>query len=287
MMAQRKEALVRRIGLDMSFAILLALFASCRPQESSPPETTAAPPLPSGVPDPEAERFVEPIERAQGASAWRAHDGLSADITVQFGGQTVLDAHLLMTTSLSKTRLTRGDGTVAIWDGSTAWVSPASATFPRARFHVLTWPYFLSAFTKLTDPGTYLEPLGEKELQGETYTAAKLTFGPGIGDTPEDWYVLYRDDATDRLHAMAYVVTYGKSLEEAEAEPHAITYDRFEDVEGAQIPVEWTFWLWSEEEGIHGEPIGSATLGNVAFVEPPENAFEVPEGAAEQELPSS
>jgi hypothetical protein len=194
---------------------------------------------------------------------------------------------MLMKTDMSRTRFERADGAVAIWDGSDAWVAPASADFPRARFHVLTWPYFLSAPMKLTDPGTYLEPLGRRELQGETYTAAKLTFGPGVGDTPDDWYILYRDDVTNRLHAMAYVVTYGKTLDEAEAEPHAITYDVFEEIEGVQLATRWTFWLWSEAEGIHGEPIGSVALDDVEFVEPPADAFDVPEGAAKQELPGS
>ena len=31
------------------------------------------------------------------------------------------------------------------------------------------------------------------------------------GDAPRDWYILYRDPQSDRLRAMAYIVTYGKA----------------------------------------------------------------------------
>lgn len=273
-------------GVVSGWLVLLCL-VSCQPGSSSSPETTAEVPTPSGVPDPEAAAFAEPIEQAHGLAAWRAHDGLRADITVQFGGERMLQGELLMRTDMSRTRIRRGDGSVVVWDGEDAWVSPPDAEFPRARFHALTWAYFLSAPMKLRDPGTYLESLGDKTLRGESYDAARLTFAPGVGDTPDDWYVLYRDPETQRLHAMAYIVTYGTTVDEAEAEPHAITYAGFEAIEGVSIPTEWTFWQWSEAEGIEGDPIGSVALRGVRFVTPAEDAFAVPEAALRHEMPES
>jgi len=240
------------------------------------------------VADPVAAAFAGPIEAALGAEAWYSHDAVSTDVTVEFGGHPALAGHLTFRPDLTGSRIETADGTVALWDGDTAWVAPGDAEFPQARFHVLTWPYFFAAPFKLRDPGTHLEDLGELPfLAGAPVPAARLTFDAGVGDTPDDWYVLYRDPATDRLAGMAYVVTFGRSVEEAEAEPHAISYGSFEEVDGVQVPTVWQFWLWSEEGGISGDPIGRVELSNVHFVTPAPDAFTAPEGAREEKLPSA
>lgn len=238
-----------------------------------------------------AAAFAGPIEETHGSRDWYRQEAISADIELQFGGNRVLEGTMIFTPEMSQARMDlvgsgEGPAPTVVWDGSTAWVSPADAEFPQARFHVLTWPYFLAAPMKLRDPGSRLEDLGEREMKGRTYDVARLTFGEGVGDTPEDWYVLYRDRETDRLGAMAYIVTYGTAPEEAEAEPHAITYEDFVTVDGVAVPQTWQFWLWNEEEGIHGDPIGRVDLSDVRFVDPPVDTFAVPENAREEDLPT-
>ena len=247
---------------------------------------------PAHAPEPAAEtvrgevHFADPIERAHSADTWKGKEAFQSGIVVHFGGSTILEGRMLTTPSMSRTRVELSSGGVVIWDGEDAWVSPAGAEFPEARFHALTWPYFLSVPTKLRDPGSRVATLGEKEMRGQKFEAAKLTFDPGVGDTPDDWYVLYRDPASGRLAAMAYIVTFGTLREEAEKEPHAITYDEFVDVDGVPIPTKWTFWMWNEAEGIHGEPIGDVTLTDPAFVTPEPTAFELPEDRRKEDLPS-
>lgn len=266
-----------RSALVSSWMILAA--ASCQPERSTEPaaDTQAQGP---------GNDFAAPIERAHSAEAWRQKEGFESGIVVSFGGNTILDGRMLMTPSMSRTRVELSSGPVVIWDGTDAWVSPSGAEFPEARFHALTWSYFLSVPTKLRDPGARVSPLGEKELRGQEFDAAKLTFDPGVGDTPDDWYVLYRNPENGRLAAMAYIVTFGTSREEAEKEPHAITYDEYVEIDGVAIPTKWTFWTWSEGEGIHGEPIGGVTLTDPRFVTPDAAAFELPEDRRKEELPS-
>ncbi len=250
---------------------------SPNPRESAEPvETTDA-----------GGEFVAPIERAHSAQIWRQKEAFQSGIVVRFGGNTILEGRMLTTPSMSRTRLELASGVVALWDGEDVWVSPGSADFPQARFHALTWPYFLSAAMKLRDPGARVAPLGGRELRGESFETAKLSFDAGVGDTPDDWYILYRNPESGRLAAMAYIVTFGTSQEEAEKEPHAITYDDYVDVEGVPIPTRWTFWMWSEELGIHGEPIGDVTLQDPAFVTPEESSFTLPEDARKEELPTA
>jgi hypothetical protein len=178
------------------------------------------------------------------------------------------------------------DGTTLVFDGSRAWVKPAEKRFPPgARFHLLTWPYFLAVPFKLDDPGAILLETAETRLHGEPYVTGRLEFTDGTGDAPDDWYILYADPSTYSLKGMAYIVTYGTSQQEAEKEPHAITYADYAIVNGVVLSTKWTFWLWNKGEGIHGDPIGEVTLSNLHFVEPEDDAFEKPEGAREDDLP--
>lgn len=284
--------MLRRAQFLVLTAVLVALAAACAPPaeeatETAEMEAAEATPEPAPHPDdPFASDFAGPIEQAHGADAWYGQQAVAADTIVSFGGNTIFSGETLFTPDMQHSRLENDAGGVVVWDGETAWVSPPDASFPPSpRFAVLTWPYFFAAPFKLRDPGTRLEDLGNMPLDGTPHPAARLTFEGGIGDTPDDWYVLYRDPETDRLDAMAYIVTFGTPVEAAEAEPHAISYEEYVDVDGVAVPTVWQFWLWNEEEGIHGDPIGRTELSNVRFVTPEPGTFEAPEGAVESMLP--
>lgn len=229
--------------------------------------------------------FADPIETAHKADVWRANPAIQTDITVEFGGTQMIDGTLLTDVAGGHVRIDLENGTSFVFDGSTAWTSPADSEVQGGRFHVLTWSYFLLAPLKLQDDGTHLEDLGKQPYRdGKKLPAARLTFGDNVGDTPDDWYVLYRD-RQDRLVSMAYIVTFGKDTAAAEKEPHAITYESFEVVDGAPVPVHWKFWNWTAEGGIHGDPIGEVKLSNPRFVTPAADAFTAGKDAREEALP--
>ena len=115
---------------------------------------------------------------------------------------------------------------------------------------------------------------------------AKLTFDPGTGDTPEDWYIVYADPGSHRLGAMAYILTYGSTRAAAEEEPHGIVYEDFRKTDGVVIARRWSFRTWSEESGF-GDVFGTAILGDLRFVTPDEDAFERPERARELPTPDA
>ena len=229
--------------------------------------------------------FAATIGKAHGAAGWHGQEAFAADIQVSFGGNTVIDGTLLTRTDTSGVRIELKNGAVAVWDGEEAWVTPSAEAFRGARFHVLTWPYFVAVPMKLQDPGTHVAVLGQKSLNGEPYDTARLTFGEGVGDTPDDWYILYREPDSHQLKAMAYIVTYGNPVEKAEQAPHAIVYSDFATVDGVVVSKSWTFYNWNEAQGAHGDPIGAVTITNPRFVTPPEGAFTKPEGAVADPLP--
>lgn len=232
-----------------------------------------------------ATQFAQPIEKIHGLDQWQEQNVLQTDIVVQFGGNDVIDGTMWMATKSAQSRLELADGTVAVFDGERAWVAPPEMEFPRARFHLLTWPYFLAAPFKLRDPGTLLQPMPDMKVLGEEHEVAQLTFDEGTGDTPDDWYLVYKDEDTDHLRALAYIVTYGTPKMEAEEEPHAVLYEDLVRQNGVTIPTEWTFYNWSPERGFHGDPIGKVFLENLRFVTPEPGAFDRPENAREDALP--
>ena len=231
--------------------------------------------------------FAAAIEKTHGKDALAKQQAVQARLTVEFGGNTVLEGTLLTDTSGGKVRIDLDNGTHLVFDGQEAWTSPADSPMQRARFHVLTWSYFLLAPFKLQDPGAELQDLGQRPYRGDTHLpAAKLTFSSGTGDSPDDWYVVYRN-ADHQLQAMAYIVTFGKGLSEAEKEPHAITYQDPVTLDGVTFFSHFLFWNWSEEQGIHGEPIGQVKLSDLQFVTPAAGSFKAPADSRPEPLPGS
>ena len=237
------------------------------------------------TPRPATAKLAQRIAEAHGMKAWQAKRAVAAEITAYFGGQEMISGSMVYDHHQGRVRMETGAGAVLVFDGATAWVSPASATVPMARFQLLTWPYFLAAPFKLQDPGSHLAETEPLALDGRTHETARLTFDPGVGESPDDWYILYADPDTHRLAAMAYIVTYGATLEKAEEEPHSIVYHDFVVVDGVTLPARWTFHHWSAEQGPHGDPIGRVELANLRFVEPDDAAFARPAGAKEEPLP--
>ncbi len=225
------------------------------------------------------------VEQAHGIRAWSSRPALAAELTINFGGNTMLQGELLMETTGGRSRIEMSDGTIMVFDGRDAWVSPADAGVGMARFHLRTWPYFIAAPMKLRDPGSTLTTLGPKQMEGRTYVTARLTFDAGVGDTPEDWYIAYADPLTHRLHGLAYVVTYGTPAQEAEKDPHYMSYESFKVIDGVTIATRLQSWSWSQEQGRHGDPLGEVTLSDIRFVTPAADAFDKPADARRDELP--
>ncbi|MEQ9452974.1 MAG: hypothetical protein RLN76_00095 [Phycisphaeraceae bacterium] len=236
--------------------------------------------------EPEKPAFIEAIELAHGAERYHEHNAVQADFTVDFGGSTIIAGNMVFNTEASKVRMELNDGSTIVFDGFNAWVTPNDAPIQMARFHALTWPYFLAAPMKLSDQGTNLKDIGMAPLDSQNHLAAmKLTFDSSVGDAPDDWYILLKDPDTDALRAMAYIVTYGKSQQEAEESPSLIEYNAFKTIDGVAFATDWTFYHWDAATGKSDTPKGHAKISNIRFVDPRPGSFIRPMKARIDELP--
>lgn len=219
--------------------------------------------------------FSENIEEAHNKTAFREHEAIAFHIKLNFGGSNRLDADIRMTTNSEKVRLDRADGASLIYNGKEVYLSPSAANDAGARFDIFTWQYFFALPFKLTDPGTVWEDKGYRRLDGRKYETSKLTFISNTGDSPDDWYLIYKDPETSRLKAAAYIVTFSKEKEEAEKNPHLIVYSKYKMIEGVAFASKWKFYNWNEENGL-GKLLGEAEISNIHFFENKESLFKKP-----------
>ena len=134
------------------------------------------------------------------------------------------------------------------WDGEKAWSENWKGGMP-PRFLAQLNYYFLNLPWMTHDPGVNLGPPGTGTLPDDDteYITIKMTFGAGVGDTPDDYYVLYIDPGTHMLRANRYIVTYAALMPKgATSSPeHLLVYDDYTDVDGLKVPVRFTVY----EEG--------------------------------------
>ncbi|MCP9201143.1 hypothetical protein MKO06_14590 [Gramella sp. GC03-9] len=231
-----------------------------------------------GAGPPPALSFSENIEEAHNKTAFMTNEAVAFNIELIFGGETRLDGEVSMLTNSTKVRLDKSNGASVIYDGDQVFITPDTASDNGARFDIFTWQYFFAMPFKLTDPGTVWDQPKKQILDSLEYDAARLSFESSIGDSPDDWYVVYQDPETSRLKAAAYIVTFSKDQDEAEKNPHAIVYSDYKMVDGVAFATKWSFHNWSQAEGL-GEKLGEASISNIRFFEPGEESFRVPENS--------
>lgn len=221
--------------------------------------------------------LADGIQFAHATPTFEEKDVLQGRISFTWRGTFRFSGTISSRTNSAQMRFDRDSVGSIIFDGETYWLDPDTANFPGAQSSLLTWQYFFMAPYKMSDPGTIWQYFGQRQLNEKTLEAGRLSFEPETGISPNDWYMVYADPETYLLEAMAYIVTEGQSLEEAEADPHAITYHDYRTVQGVPIAHHWTFWNWSIEEGLQDQ-LGEATLTDIQFISA-EDLFTKPEGA--------
>ncbi|SMG47206.1 hypothetical protein SAMN05661096_03360 [Marivirga sericea] len=248
----------------MRYLVILVslVLASCSSQKENKQEKS---PKSSAVAE-QVNPIIKSIQEAHKLDAFMQEKIISFDIKLIFGGNERLNARIYSTTNSSKVLVENSEDTRLLFDGNEIWIHPKDSLYDGARFDVLTWSYFFMAPFKLNDPGTHhTEPKKLPYQKNDSLMTTKLTFGENIGDAPDDWYVVYQNEESKVLEAMAYIVTFGgRDQAKAAQNPHAISYSDYIKVEGIPFAQQWKFWNWSEEEGLQDQ-LGEATISNIQF----------------------
>ncbi|MEO0511144.1 MAG: hypothetical protein AAF065_14945 [Verrucomicrobiota bacterium] len=235
------------------------------------------------------ERVVDATQRAHGLEAWWGKEAMQVDAEMIFGGNKIVEGTFTFEAHGPRSRYDRADGVSIIFDGETAWVTPADAKAPMGRFHVLTWPWFVFTPFKMQGEGITLSGHARDEVDGVNYYTMKQTFGDDMGDAPDDWYRFFINPESLNIDAMSYIVTYGKDVEEANKKPSIIYYHDYVDADGPVISTRYEFWLWDAEKKVNvgDSPKGVGTISNITYPKLSKVDFTVPKDARELKLPGS
>lgn len=231
----------------------------------------------TGIATPDSS-LIKDIESAHKKEEFLSKEAVSFDINIIFGGNKAFNGKMTMLTNSTKIKMESDDGTTVIYDGSKVYQTPSDAEYDRARFDIFTWSYFFLFPYKLSDPGTIINDYTDNKLDQATYNTLKLSFEKGVGDSPDDWYIIYADPESNVINYSAYIVTFSQPKNEAEKDPHAIEFSKYEEVDGIPISTKWIFWGWREDKGLT-DKLGHANLNNIKFVEVEDEFFSKPENS--------
>lgn len=223
-----------------------------------------------------AEDFVKTIETAHNATRFNENNAIAFDIDITWGGKPNLQATVTSQTNSGKVKLQTANGAVVLFDGKDFYLNSDPNGYKRARFDVMTWQYFFFAPFKLRDKGVMVQRDIDRVSEDTPYNTAKMTFAKGTGDSPDDWYLLYKNTLTHRLEGMAYIVTFGGKKPD-ETTPNAITYHDWITMDGVSFPTSWQFRAWTLETGF-SKILGEAKVKNIRWLKNVKGVFDVSTG---------
>lgn len=178
-------------------------------------------------------------------------------------------ARLTQRTDGSAQHIRYASGTQTWWDRRNVWVLPAPGdTFSaaQARYDLRAWHYFACLPYKLRDPGVQFQPMPDRTLDGRPCAVGRLTFRPGTGDTPDDWFAVFTDREAGLLRAAAFITTLDQySVEAASKVPQMIRYRDYKTVAGIPVAHSWIFTVWQTESLDRGRELRRASLSDIRF----------------------
>ncbi len=153
------------------------------------------------------------------------------------------------------------------WDGRQAWIKPAGADIDlNARFWALTPYYFIGVPFVLADPGVKLELDSQIEFEGSVYNQVRATFGEGVGDAPDDYYIVLINPMTQRVGGVRYIVTYpGFFPDGGHSEEKLMAYDGVKEVDGLRFMDSLRSFKMNKDGSV-GEQVTKSTFSDVKFL---------------------
>lgn len=146
------------------------------------------------------------------------------------------------------------------------WIEPKGASFaPPPNFWSLTPFYFIGMPFVFNDDNANFELLSEtKAFEGINYTQVKVTYNPGSGDTPDDYYVLLIDPDTKLTVGAYYIVTSPIIAKDGPTPPKFISLDNLTEIGGVKLAAgHRTFKM---TDGVIGEQMRFVKISGVKFV---------------------
>ncbi len=166
------------------------------------------------------------------------------------------------------------------WNGTLAWMNPATVSGLNPMFWAMTGYYFQSIPFVLADPGLRYEMLPVDTLDGKPFDMVKVSFDEGVGQSDGDTYTIYVDQESRLVRAIRYTVTFGRGRPEPGAAPREslFYYNDYTTVDGLTVASHFKGYQYDADG--RGAPRSEAWATDISFRRPFDaSRLEVPEGA--------
>ncbi len=122
------------------------------------------------------------------------------------------------------------------FDGESVWMkSNGNAKYEgNPKFYYNLMFYFYAMPFVLADEGIIYKDAQALIVEGKTYPGIQISYRSGVGESPEDEYIIYYDGDTNKMAWLGYTVTYFTN--EKAKEWHFIKYSEWQEVEGLLLP---------------------------------------------------
>ena len=163
------------------------------------------------------------------------------------------------------------------YDGENVWLKNLDTTKYKgnAKFYYNLMFYFYAMPFVLGDDGINFKEAPALEFEGKTYPGILISYDSGIGESPEDEYILYYNPDTYQMEWLGYTVTYFSK--EKGKEFHFIKYGAWQDIDGLKLPK--TLSWYNYENGVPTTKRNDVQFVNVKLskTKPIDEMFKVPD----------
>jgi hypothetical protein len=128
------------------------------------------------------------------------------------------------------------------YDGREVWLQKKDTTAYKGnpKFYYNLMFYFYAMPFILGDDGIVYEDVDPLRFEGKAYPGIKISYESGVGESPEDEYILYYNPTTGEMAWLGYTVTY--FTKEKSKEWHFIKYGDWQNINGLKLPKRLTWY---------------------------------------------
>lgn len=127
------------------------------------------------------------------------------------------------------------------FDGENVWLRNLDTIKYKgnAKFYYNLMFYFYAMPFVLGDDGINYKDVEPLQYEGTSYPGVLISYNSGVGESPEDEYILYYHPETNEMSWLAYTVTFFSK--EKSKKFNLIRYNDWEEVEGVKLPakIQW------------------------------------------------
>ncbi len=126
------------------------------------------------------------------------------------------------------------------YDGTQYWIEADTTYKGNAKFYTNLMFYFYAMPFVLADEGIVYTPAETLTFDGVDYPGFRISYGDGVGVSPEDEYFIHYNTKTNEMAWLGYTVTYFSG--EPSKKISWIRYDDWKNFNGLKLPNSLTWY---------------------------------------------